>query len=568
MNSILSANEAVKYAENVLSGKQIACRKVKAACRRFLDDLSLDGRPDFPWHFNPELAERPVKFIERFCKPTKGERDYMRLMPWQNFIMNNVYGWTGGKTGLRRFREALLAVGRGNGKSTLISGNACYMASKDGERGADVYLLANAKAQARVVFDECKSQILASPLLQKHFRSRINAIYHDANIAKIEPRASDSRNLDGLNPHGIIFDEIHNFRDYKLISVMTRAMKKRAQPLIWYITTMGDVLDGPLMDMYMLVEDLFNGTIPQHVADRFFAFVCEIDENDSVDDTSCWIKANPALGEFLSIPETVADWERSKLTPQERSDFINKQLNIFTDTGDMPYVDIEIVNRNNKNIDLAAIKGRKCWGGLDASLREDFTAAALEFPLDSGDFFVLQHSWIPQRKVELDNEKIPYHELAEQGFLTIVPGEIIEQETIFEWFRQMRKLYKIQSIGCDMNNATWLIQFLKNDGFDCQEVRQGWKTLNDPMKDIKELLIKGKIVSNNNRIFRWYLSNVKLRRQQGDVDHENWVPTKRGRYRKIDGFMAWLDAHTEYMRQNPIRQQSREPGIKIYSLNF
>ncbi|MDR2655390.1 MAG: terminase large subunit [Oscillospiraceae bacterium] len=564
----LSDCEAVKYAENVLSGKQIACVKIRQACQRFIHDLENQNKSAYKWRFDPELGAKPARFIERFCRPTKGERNFMKLMPWQHFVENNVYGWIDKETGLRRFREALIVVGRGNGKSTLIAGNACYLASKDGERGADIYLLANAKSQARIILEECKGQISTSPALAKHFRCLRDGIYFDAALSKIETRASDSTNLDGLNPHGVIFDEIHKFRDYKLINVMKRSIKKRRQPLFWYITTLGDVLDGPLMDMYTDVLDLFSGTMPQDVADRFFPLVYEIDLEDDVEDIGCWIKANPALGEFLSIDETVNDWKNARLTPQKRSDFINKQLNVFTDIGDMPYVDIEIIDRNSKNICIELLRGRTCYGGLDASLREDFTAASLVFPLDGGEFFVLQHSWVPSRKVGMDNEKIPYREWQEAGYLTIIPGEIIEQETIFSWFKKMRELYHIKSIGCDMNNAVWLIQFLKNDGFDCQEVRQGWKTLNDPMKDLKELLLKGKIIHNNDKMLRWYLSNVKLRKQQGDLDHENWVPTKRGRFRKIDGFMAWLDAHTEYMRKNPIAPLEREPNIEFYCLDF
>ena len=39
----------------------------------------------------------------------------------------------------------------------------------------------------------------------------------------IQHRASDSRKLDGLNPHGAVFDEIHAMRDFKLINVVKPA---------------------------------------------------------------------------------------------------------------------------------------------------------------------------------------------------------------------------------------------------------------------------------------------------------------------------------------------------------
>jgi phage terminase large subunit-like protein len=563
----LSDTKILQYAEDVLSGKQLASQKVIAACRRFVHDLEMEGHREYPWRFDLNKALRPIEFIEKFLKPTKGDYDKMEFMPWQHFVEGNVYGWVSKETGLRRFREALMIVGRGNGKSTKIAGNSTFMASKDGEPGADIFLMANSRDQVnKTVFTPCKEQINASPLLSKHFRVLRNAIHYDRANATIEPLASDSKLRDGLTPHGMIFDEVHAFRDYKLINVMKRAMKKRRQPLIWYISTMGDVLDGPLMDFYLFAGDIINEAVPVHVADRFFFYIAELDENDRPEDTATWIKANPALGAFLSYEETLLDWETSQRSPRERADFINKQLNIFTDTGDMPYVDVEIVKRNKEKIDIATLKGLTCYGGFDASLREDFTAADLEFPLPDGRFFELHHSWVTQRKVDLDNEKLDYRGFQERGLLTIVPGEYIKLEYMLEWYLAMNKLYDIRSIGYDPANAGWLIQSLVANGIECNAVIQGWKTLNDPMKDIKELLIDGRIVTNDDPMLWWYLYNVKLRKLQGDVDHENWVPTKRGKYRKIDGFMAWLDAHAENMRKNPVLPEVREPSIEVYKL--
>ena len=198
------------YAQDVLSGEIEACEKVKRACRRFLDDLERSRTdPDYPWVFDEHKAGRPVDFMERFLVPTKGDYDRMELMGWQCFIECNLYGWVDRETGYRRFREALILVGTGNGKSTMMAGNATFLACKDGERGADIYLLANSKEQAGIVFGECKSQIQASPFLAPRFRTLRDGVYYDKMNATIMHRSSDSKRLDGLNPHGAIFDEIH-----------------------------------------------------------------------------------------------------------------------------------------------------------------------------------------------------------------------------------------------------------------------------------------------------------------------------------------------------------------------
>lgn len=92
--------------------------------------------------------------------------------------------------------------------------------SQDGENGAEIHLLANVMKQARILFDESKAMIKASPKLRENFRPLRDEIHYDATISKIMPQASDSDKLDGLNTHMGIFDEIHEFKDYKLISVI------------------------------------------------------------------------------------------------------------------------------------------------------------------------------------------------------------------------------------------------------------------------------------------------------------------------------------------------------------
>ena len=129
-----------------------------------------------------------------------------------------------------------------------------------------------------------------------------DGVYYDAMSASIRHRASDSKRLDGLNPHMAIFDEIHEFRDYKLINIIKRKNVKRRQPLILYITTMGYVTDGPLADYYGLFSDvLIPGKIKPEVADRLFSYIAELDARDDIEDTSCWVKANPGLGVVLHL---------------------------------------------------------------------------------------------------------------------------------------------------------------------------------------------------------------------------------------------------------------------------
>ena len=564
------------YARQAISGEILTCEKTRMACRRFLDDLERSRTdPAYPWTFDEHKAARPVDFMERFLTPTKGDYDRMELMPWQCFIECNLYGWVDKNTGLRRYREGLVLVGTGNGKSTMMAGNATFGACKDGERGADVYLLANSKEQAGIVFNECKAQIEASRYLAPRFRTLRDGVYYDKMNATIKHRSSDSQRLDGLNPHMAIFDEIHEYRDFKLLNIIKRKTVKRRQPLTLYITTMGNVLDGPLAYYYDLFTDAMMGKLAPEVGDRMFAFICELDSTDDIENPATWIKANPGLGKTLHLDELVKQWERCKHIPSERADFICKQLNIMVNADDMAFVQPEVIRRNKDIIPEESLLGRRCYGGFDLSNREDFTAAALEFPLDDGRIFVLLHSWVPQRKVDLDQEKIDYYGLYMKGYLTIVPGEYVQQEDVYRWFAEKSWLYEIVTIGYDPANATRLRQMLEASGkvegksvqaFDCQVVRQGPITLNDPMKDIKELLLAGKVVSNNDPMLAWYTDNVRISGERRHMDKQNWMPTKRNKYRKIDGFMAWLDAPAIRMEKQPAGVIYTAPRVRVIDL--
>lgn len=549
--NIIRSSKAYQFAEDVVSGKIVSGKRRKQACQRFIDELvKAHTDPSYPWKFDIEKAYRPIEFIERFLTPTKGAYSRMELLPWQHFLEANMYGWVSKKTGYRRFREAIIVVGQGNGKSTLIAGNAAYGLTKDGERGAEIYCLANSREQARIIFNECSSQVTNSPVLSKHVRVTKQGMFYDKTNSKFQPLASDSKNLDGRNVHMGVFDEIQEYRDYKLINVIKGKTKKRKQPLIIYITTLGSVIDGPLMDFYILGGQILDntGAIAQRASDRTFVYIDEIDENDDPTDPACWGKANPSLGALLDMEDLLDEWERVKTIPAERSNFINKQLNVFTNVDELSFLDDKVIKKNNREINLETLRGARCYGGFDLSETEDFTSACLEFPLPDNDFFVLEHSWVPEKKAKEDHEKLDWQHLVQQGWLTIVPGEYVDYNLVFQWFMKQREIYRIDSIGFDPAKAFLLVQLMRENGFILNEVRQGELTLTAPLDNLKERFLDGNIIHNNSRMFNWYLGNVKLTKRSANA---TYLPTKQSKYRKIDGFAALLDAHTEYLRKNP-----------------
>lgn len=535
------------YAEQVVEGNIIASEKVILACKRHLSDLEKSKlqvlSEEFPWVFDEELGHRPIRFIEKYCKPSKGNFKNLILQPWQHFTLGSMFGWVHKDTKYRRFKEGLIFVGRKNGKTTKISGTSLYGVSKDGENGADIPLLANSMKQARLLFDEAKAMIKASPLLRKHFRPLRDAIHFDKTFSKIEPQASDSEKLDGLSTHIGIFDEIHEMKDYKLINVIKNSRGSREQPLLIYITTAGYQLDGPLVNYYEQGADVLNGVIND---DRTFYYLAELDDPEEFEKPEMWIKANPNLGVSIKLSDMIEDWEKAKRTPSERNDFITKRFNIFVNSSEQSFLDYDVIKRNFENqYDISLLENKTCVGAFDLSESEDFTSACLEFPLENGKVFTLSHSWVPKKKVIANNEKIEYENLEDKGFLTIVEGDYVKLELVFDWFVKLSKKYRIEKIMYDPAKAFRLVKDLESYGFKTEIVRQGPLTLTPALRDLEMLFIDGNVILNENPLLRWYINNVKLKK------HENgsWLPQKQNRYRKIDGFAALLNAHTEVMKK-------------------
>src|SRR5262249_21118724 len=188
-----------------------------------------------------EGAQHRIDFYARFLRHSKGEwaRKPVVLSGWQRFVIGSVFGWKR-RDGTRRYRYVYEEVPRKNGKSTMLAGVGLDMLVCDGEPGAEIYAAATKRDQARIIFDEAKRMVGASPAL----KTRIARFKLTLAVARpgsnFEPLSSDERTLDGLNPHCVLIDELHRHRPRALLDVMDTALGARRQPLLWIITTAGD----------------------------------------------------------------------------------------------------------------------------------------------------------------------------------------------------------------------------------------------------------------------------------------------------------------------------------------
>ena len=536
------------YAQDVLAGRQVAGRWVRLACERHLRDMDRAGSDEFPYVFDPRKAERVFAFFG-FCRHVKGPLagQPLELMPWQQFIIGSIFGWVHRETGLRRYRKAYVQVARGNGKSTLLSGLGLYMLMADGEAGAEVYATATKREQARIVYDAARMMAIRSPDLLKRLEPGKAEMIYPATGGRFVPLSKDTKSLDGLNPHLGIIDEYHAHPTREMYDLLVSAMGKRLQPLLFIITTAGFDLASPCYEEYQYLTKVLEGELDN---EQYFAYIAQLDPDDNPQDESTWIKANP----LLAATEAGMEYLRGELQaaldiPSQMRSFLTKNLNMWVDQREEGYMPMDrwracAAGPENPMPDLA---GRECYIGVDLSAKIDLTSVGVVFPLGGGRFAVLSHSFIPEERLRqrLKTDRVPYDAWARMGWLTVIPGAVVDQGAIIEWIEQKvaENGWRVKEICVDPWNATQFAVELQRRGYTVVEITQGIRTLSEPTKDFRERVLRGEIIHDGSPVLTWAMSNAIER-----SDHNGNIMLDKAKSReRIDPVAALINAHARAM---------------------
>jgi phage terminase large subunit-like protein len=533
-----------EYWQKIESGEIAACRRLKQQYARIIHELD---NPRHPWVFDLEVATRPIWFIENFCKHSKGRwiGKPVKLELFQKAKLQAVYGFIHSETELRRCREVFTLVGRKNGKSTEKAATGNFMLIADGEGGAEVYSVATKRDQAKLVFAEAANMVGQSPSLRKHIKRRKTDLYFSPTFSTFAPLASDSHSLDGLNAHNVIMDEVHAWKDRNLYDVMKQSMTAREQSLLDIITTAGYVRSGIFDSLYEYACNVLDGTVED---ERFMAFVYELDDKSEWSDFRMWEKANPGLGTIKSYDELAANVERAKADPDFLPTVLTKDFNV-RETVAGTWLTFDTVN-NEATFSIEDIRGSYAIGGVDLSSTTDLTCATLFILKPDGRRFVLQQYFLPSERIEFKvrEDKIPYDKWSERGLVKLSDGNKVNYSDVTEWFMAMIRDYEIRPlwVGYDPWNSTYWTEEMKNLGFNMVVVRQGARTMSQPMKELAAELDAKTINYNNNPVLKWCLTNTSVKRDEND----NIRPIKGANSRqRIDGAVSLIIAYTVFFEK-------------------
>lgn len=492
------------------------------------------------YDWSPPHARHIVDFFGDCLVLTSGAKagQPFKLERWQADWLATLNGWRD-RNGNRRYQEGLYATPRKQGKTEIGAGVAIYMLGPDGEQRAQVYSAAKTRDQASMVYEPAAIMARTSQVLARRF-----TITPSRKQISFEPTASYYRALSadagaahGLNPHCVLFDELHNQTSRDLYDALKSGQGARANRLFLSLTTAGHGRETICREVWTLAQQVRDGVAKMP---RFLPLIYETPPDADWTSEDVWRAANPNCGVTVPIDFYREEFLRAKETPAYENTFRNLYLNQWTEQA-VRWLPMDRWDACGvEPIDEAALAGRECWAGLDLSTTTDLTAFALAFPLADGSVVLLCKFWRPEGTTDsaIRRDHVDYRDLARRGLITLTPGSVVDHDRVRNDILALRDRYRIEEIAFDPWNATQMMTQLRGDGLTVVEHRQGFGSMSGASKEFERLVVGGTLRHGGNALLRWNAANVAI-----DTDPAgNIKPTKAHSTGRIDGIVAAIMA--------------------------
>lgn len=550
---------ATQYARDVVEGRLLACKWMRLACQRHLDDLQRDAT-GWRYTWNPELelpdgrkarpANRACHFIELLPHikgdwALRGER--ILLGPWQVFVVASIFGWVDRETGRRRFRIADVFVPRKNGKSAIAAGIGLYMLSADNEFGAEVYSGATTEKQAGEVFKPARLMADRTPEFRNRFGVTVRAsnISIDETNSKFEPVIGKPG--DGASPSCAIIDEYHEHATEDLYDTMRTGMGARKQPLTLVITTAGDDVAGPCYAHQEELQQILEGTIEDDT--RFgVIYTIDVDEDGKLEDWTteeALIKANPNFGVSVDAEFLLTELRDAVRDSRKQATFQTKHLNIWVQSSS-PWLNLhEWKGLADGSLNLDDFAGEACWDGLDLANTTDIASRCRLFRRDiDGEthYYAFWKHYLPEAIVA-DPDNKHYQGWKRDGWLIETAGSMIDQSKIQDDLVADAEKGRVMEVAIDAWGSPGIAAGLQNEGFTVVRIPQQVSHLSAPMKFIDGLVKSKRLHHVGDPVATWGISNVQVKPDRND----NWFPRRGARKKKIDPAIALINAMARAM---------------------
>lgn len=536
--------ELKAYAYDCISDKMVSCEKHKWACKRFLKDIENEK-----YYWDEKEAKRIYDWFT-YLRHSKGElaKQPIVLTTWQKFIMCQIHGWKRKSDGLRRFKQAFIIVARKNAKTQMQAGNDLYeisvVATRNGEV-AETYCAGTKKEQSMLLFKECKNMLKGSPLAPK-FKITGNQLSHIKTGSFLTPLSKqDGKDGDGTNPAVLILDEYHQHKTTEFYDLGLGSNSK--EPLLFIITTAGVDLNVPCyMQEYQYCSAILNPDADVE-NDEYFVDICEAEEGDDLNSLDTWKKANPLRAYYdAGVEKLKTAFEVALNVPEKMVTFKTKCLNMWLNKKENGYMDMAKWKACEVKTIPYDLKGKDVYVGFDMSAKIDLTSVAFIIPIfedNTPKYILFSHSFVPNIEKLREREvvdKMPYSYWAEAGYITVTNTQIVDQQAVWEYvetFCQENEL-KINTLCFDPANASKMMMDLSTQGYECVEVYQSYRSLNESTAGFREQVYCGNVVYLYNPVLNFAMNNAMIRQNNGLIKIDKDASIKR-----IDPIDATLGAY-------------------------
>lgn len=507
-------------------------RRLSSAALRRGDGVA-DWIEQFTCHIKGDLAGRPLV-----------------LEQWQRQWVREIFGPVQ-RDGRRKIRTALLGVPRKNGKSTLAAAVALYLLFADGEPGAEVYSAAADRDQARAVFDTARQMVEASPALARHAKVCRSWIEIPSTGSLYRVLSADARRHHGLNPHGVVIDELHAQPNRELYDVLTSGQGARSQPLTVAITTAGYDRSSICYELYEYGRRLEQGLVDD---DRWHFRWYGAPVDADWQDPKVWKAANPNLGVAPSVEFLQSEMATAAQQPARQNAARRLYLNQWTQASSR-WLDLGSWDASAGIVNESRLEGRRCHGGLDLATSRDIAALCWDFPpgSDEDPHEAVWRFWIPEAGLEKLNQRTAGQAAVwvRDGWLTVTEGAVLDYGVVLDTIDRDAQRFDVVDLAYDRWGAHHLTQLLGDAGMTVVQMGQGFASMSPPAKEWERLVASGMYRHGGNPVMRWQVDNCVVRTDPAG----NIKPDKEKSVEKIDGVVAAVMALDRAVRSEPKKQR-------------
>jgi phage terminase large subunit-like protein len=526
------------------------CHNIMEAQTQSAAALTVSGTlvvaEDENYFYDAEAAEKPVRFIETYCRHYEGlfAGQPFTLLDWQKSIIRTLFGWKHRGTGLRRFRELWLLTAKGAGKTPMLAAIALFMLLGDGEAGAHVVSMASSFEQANLTFDAGKKYIAQNPKLSKACESQ-QFVIKGPKFGKWTTISGKPNGRSGPRPSCIIADEVHEWPTGtdKAYDLLTANLFKRSQPLLLVATNAGADRTGFAWQLHERAMNVLSGKVTD---DTLLPVIYEADKSLDWRSEEAAKAANPSLGGFVRFEQLQP--EQLKGEARYRRLYLSQWV-----TGSDKAFDMELWDSCAADLDHGKLKALPLYVGIDASAGDDLFAVTHVWVTPER-HYVDAHFFLPKvtaQKYE-DSHRIPFTRWAEQGHITLLDEPTINhavRQRIAAEIIATSKVNPVLKLGYDRAwKADEVVATVAAAGIECEPIGQGWGVW-EGSRELDNRLKEKAVTVSRNPVLRWCAENTEWEHGK----HGGFWPVKpnaKGSYAgrrsaKIDGISALVTCLTE-----------------------